>query len=103
SNRVRHRPLGYSALQNVANSNSSVQVAGAVFAILKVMYYLAGSFQQKLIAKIRIKLLTYLLASSVIKTESFHAISAAPASFVRVLIPYELATCANSCRSSFLP
>jgi hypothetical protein len=103
SNRVWHLPVGDSALQSVANPNSSLQIAGAHFTILKVMHHLAGSFHQKLIAKIRIELLTYPLASLGIKTEGVHAVSAAPACFVCGLIPYERATSANSCRSSFLP
>ena len=72
-------------------------------AAFQVMYHLAGGFYQKLVAKIRIELLTYALTLFRVKTHVVHAVSAAPACFVRGLIPYERATSASSCRSSFLP
>src|SRR5260370_7598390 len=66
-------------------------------------HHLTGSFHQQLIAKIGIKLLTYPFAPFRVKTQGVHAVSGAPACFVRGLIPYERPTSANSCRSSFLP
>src|SRR5437588_11902770 len=66
-------------------------------------YHLTGSFHQQLIAKIGIKLLTYPFAPFRVKTQGIHAVSAAPACFVRGLIPYDRATSPDPCRSSFLP
>src|SRR5260370_13869783 len=99
----RHGSVGNSALQYITDAHPRLQIARPGFPTLQMTYHLTGSFHQQLIAKIGIKLLTYSFAPCRVKTQSVHAVSAAPACFVRGLIPYKRATSANSRRSSFLP